>query len=78
MFDALLILLTVVGALAGWLAASLLTSSKRSEIAELSALLLDNISELHIARMAGGEIYDAALAKARQALTLAKETGLTQ
>ena len=76
MFDALLILLAVVGALMGWLAAGLLTSSKRSEMAELGALLLDSIGELHSTPEHDSERYDQALARARHALTLAKESGL--
>ena len=78
MFDALLILLAVIGALMGWLAAGLLTSSKRSEIAEMNALLLDSVNELRTARAAGAEIHDEALAKARLVLTLAKESGLVR
>lgn len=78
MFDAMLILLAVVGALMGWLAAGLLTSAKHSEMAELGALLLDSINELHNARADGGADYDAALTKARRALIIAKESGLVR
>jgi hypothetical protein len=76
MFDVLLILLAVVGALMGWLAAGLLTSAKRSEVSELGALLLDSINELHSTLERGGPDHDAALAKARHALSLAKKSGL--
>lgn len=78
MFDALVILLAVVGALMGWLAAGLLTSSKRSEMAELGALLNDSIAELQSAQTNSRERHDEALARARLVLTLAKESGLVR
>ena len=76
MAAALLALLAAAGALMGWLAAGLVVSSRRSEIAELGILLRESFDELQAASVAGGERRDAALARAHHALKTVKDSGL--